>query len=329
MNYAKEREIAIRKKRKAKIIVLAVVAVLVVALTVLSCCIPMGTWKYRVALPKVGQRLDGELRIHFLDVGQGDATVIELPDGKTVLVDGGDDTDPNKTTLLRYLNALKIEVIDYLIVTHADADHCGGLDTVLKYKQVRNAYVPNIQSSTGVQYEEFYTALEKENCQTHTLARMKVCKETPYALSLLAPYSTDEEDETLDDNARSGVAWLHYQGVGVLLMGDAPKAVETALVADARNGLLQAFAPALTQTQIIKVAHHGSNTSTTAEFLKYVNAETAIISCGKNNVYGHPSKETLDVLEEAEITTYRTDTQGHIVVTISDDGNYATRIIEK
>lgn len=320
MNYAGEREIAIRKKRKAKIIVLAVVAVLVVVLTVLSCYIPMGTWKYRVNLPKVAKRAEGDLRVHFLDVGQGDATVIELPDGKTVLVDGGDDTDPHKTALLRYLNALKIDTIDYLIVTHADADHCGGLDAVLKYKRVLKAYVPDSNLVTGVQYQEFYSALEKEDCEKVTLSRMKITSDEPYTLSVLSPYEAFGEEDVTEDNTRSGVVWLSYQGVSALFMGDAPAEVETALVTEAKNGLLREFAPKLSKTQIIKVSHHGSNTATTENFLRYVQAETAVISCGKDNVYGHPAKSTLDVLQAGGVTAYRTDTQGHIMVTVFGTG---------
>lgn len=320
MNYAGEREIQIRKKRKAKIIVLAVVAVLVVVLTVLSCYIPMGEWQYLVNLPKISKRAEGELRIHFLDVGQGDATVIELPDGKTALIDGGDDTDPHKTVLLRYLNALKIETIDYLIATHADADHCGGLDAVLKYKNVLKAYVPDNQLSTGVQYQEFYSALEKKECKKFTISRTKITSDEPYTLSVLSPYEILEEEALVDDNTRSGVVWLSYQGVSMLFMGDAPAEVETALVKEAKNGLLQDFAPKLSKTQIIKISHHGSHSATTENFLRYIQAETAVISCGKDNVYGHPAKETLDVLQAREVTAYRTDKQGHIMITVSETG---------
>ena len=322
MNYAKERELAKKKHRKVKIIVLSAVAVLIAVLTVVSCFIPTGTWKYKVSLPKVGVRADGELRIHFVDVGQGDATVIELPDGKNVLIDGGDDTEKTKVALLRYLNALKIETIDYLIVTHADADHCGGLDEVLKYKQIRQAYVPNVNPSAGVQYQEFYSLLEQEKCEITTLYRTGICKaETSgYTLSVLYPYPPSVMGEVNDDNDASGVIWLDYHGVSTVFMGDAPATVEGTLKTEAGLGLLDRFAPTFSETEIIKLSHHGSNSASSAEFLQSIQAETAIISCGKNNVYGHPHEEVLQRLEDEEITAYRTDTQGNIIVSVSQNG---------
>ena len=135
MNYAKEREIANKKKWKAKVIVFVVVAIILCLLTVCSWFVPMGQWKYYVHLPNVSAKADGELRIHFLDVGQGDATLIEFPDDKVALIDGGNTQNENVAALLRYMNALKINTIDYLIATHADSDHVGGLDTVLAYKK--------------------------------------------------------------------------------------------------------------------------------------------------------------------------------------------------
>lgn len=333
MNYAKEREIARKKKLKAKIIVFTIVTACILALSVFSFFVPMPTWKNRVNLPNVGKRADKELRMHFINVGQGDATVIEFPDGKIALIDGGDDTETNKTRLLRYLNALKIDQIDYLIVTHADADHCGGLDEVVKQKRILQAFVPDINVSTGVQYQEFYGVLEKEKCEIIPVARKRIVnatEETPYTFSILYPYANSVSGTVNNDNERSGVVWLEYQGVGAIFMGDAPAEVETALKNQAKNGLLQTFAPNLHSTEIIKVSHHGSNTATSGEFLEYIQAKTAIISCGKNNVYGHPNTETLNTLQEKDVETYRTDTQGHIIVTVQEgDTQYSVRALTK
>ncbi len=332
MNYAKKRDIVNKRKRKIIAIVLVAVIVLLIGLTILSVFRPIESWAYYVSLPKTGKRADGELRIHYVDVGQGDATVIELPDGKTALIDGGDDTDKTKMTLLRYLNALGIDKLDYLIVTHTDADHCGGLDAVVKHKSIGRAYVPEKRENVGAQYSEFYGGLEKENCEILPLMRGRIDEgDAPYTFSLLYPYAPalDETDtELTDDNARSGVIYLEYGGVSTVFMGDAPAAVETALVAEAKRDLLQPFAPRLHDTALLKISHHGSNSATTSAFLRYLRVKTAVVSCGANNLYNHPNAKTLERLNEQEITTYRTDLQGHIIATLyKDNPSYVIRTV--
>ncbi len=331
MSYAKEDEIEKKKRKRLYIVILFVLVFIFVALTVVSCFYPIETWKYYVNLPKTGQRADGELRLHFVDVGQGDATIIEFPDGKIALVDGGDDTEKTKTTLLRYLNALQIDAIDYLIVTHTDADHCGGLDTVVKHKRIVQAFVPDNTETVGLQYQEFFKRLEKEkDCAVYSLMRKRIRGNDgdAYTFSLLYPYATDLMDDNLDNNATSGVVWLEYQNTGAVLMGDAPATVETALVTQAKNGLLREVAPHFIGTEIIKLSHHGANTATSGTFLDYIQAKTAVISCGENNLYGHPAKETMERLSERDIQTYRTDTQGHIIITVNSAG-YTAKTLSK
>ncbi|MBR2023296.1 MAG: MBL fold metallo-hydrolase [Clostridia bacterium] len=331
MNYAKEREIANKKKLKAKMVVFIIVAVFILALSVVSCFVPMGTWKYYVSLPKIDKRAPYALRIHFLDVGQGDATLVELPDGKVMLIDGGDDEESHKTTLLRYLNALKIDVIDYLIVTHTDSDHVGGLDVVAKYKDVKTAFLPKHQTM-GAQYLEFEDELQKQDCEIRELERTFISKasnENSYALSVLYPYIEEREQETEDDNETSGVVWLSYQGVDALFMGDVSSKVENVLMQEDKDGLLTDFATPFYDTEILKVGHHGSASATSTAFIEYVKPETAVISCGKNNAYGHPAEQTLKTLLDREIAVYRTDEQGHIMITVEQgETEYAVQTIE-
>lgn len=325
MNYAKEREIANKKKWKAKIIVFIIVAVILFALTVFSWFVPMGEWKYHFQLPKVSARAENALRIHFLDVGQGDATLIEFPDDKVALIDGGNDRNENTATILRYMNALKINTIDYLVATHADGDHVGGLDTVLAYKSVRKAFIPK-QVIAGEQYLQFYEALQKENCEIVYSERMQIAWTDTYQFSFLYPYEYAEEIQENNDN--SAVLWLSYQDVSTLFMGDASAKLEKRLVDEAKNGLLNGFASHLFETDVLKVSHHGSKYSTCEVFLQYVQAKTAVISCGEENVYGHPHEETLQRLEDREIQTYRTDIDGNCMVTIADN-TYRVEKIKK
>ena len=132
MNYAEENEIVEKKIKLWKRVALILAVVLLAGACIFSAIVPAETWKYYHNLPKVRARKDGDLRMHFLDVGEGDCSIIEFPDGKVMLVDGGNGAEITATTILRYLNALKIKSIDYVMLTHADSDHCGALDSVLK-----------------------------------------------------------------------------------------------------------------------------------------------------------------------------------------------------
>ncbi len=329
MGYQAEKNKIEGKLRIIKIVVLCVLLAVLLGLCIFSAFVPPETWKYHVSLPKMVKREEGALRIHFIDVGQGDSILLELPDGKVALIDGGDGRESTETKVLRYLNALKIDTIDYLIVSHADADHCGSLDKVVRYKTVLNAYLPTTSpENTGAEYAELYALLmEEEDCVKHYSARgiPLADEDAPYVFTFLHPYTVTESDpqKEADDNTGSAVIWLDYHGVSALLTGDAPMEVESALMRDDNElGLFSNLGVDLKSTEILKVAHHGSADSTSLEFLRYLNAETAVISCGKNNLYGHPSQEVQTNLQIAGVSSYRTDEIGSIVISVADDGKY-------
>ncbi|MBR4942586.1 MAG: MBL fold metallo-hydrolase [Clostridia bacterium] len=334
MGYRAEKLKAERKMRVVKTVTACIVLVAILSLCVVSAFIPPKTWKYHVGKPKIDKRNTGELRVHFIDVGQGDSALIEFPDGKVALVDGGDESGTSAEAVLRFMNALKIKKIDYLIASHADADHCGALDAVLECKEVFNAYLPavNVEKS-GQAYKEFYQELLEENCSKVYSSREislsnRNCA-TPYTFEFIYPYSIyadeeyAEENTATDNNRLSSVLWLDYMGVSVLLTGDAPFATEVDLMADDKLGVFNAKGVHLSNTEILKIAHHGSKDSTSLEFLKYLNAETAIISCGKNNLYGHPSDAVCENLKTLGVKTYRTDECGTVTVTIAANGKYS------
>ncbi len=330
MGYQAEKNKIEGKKRTLKIVFACVLSVIVCGLIIFSFFVPPNTWKYHVRKPDVAKRGEGELRMHFIDVGQGDSTLIELPDGKVMLIDGGDGRNDATSAILRYLNALDIDTIDYLVATHADEDHCGGLERIVKQKTILNAYLPPIKAEkAGGTYASFFSELLKEDCTWEYASRRVILDgkgEYPYTLSFLYPYLRSEaemEEAKADNNALSSVIWLDYQGVSALFTGDAPSATEEVLMRDdGELGVLKDRGVDLKSTEILKVAHHGSADSTSLRFLNYLQVETAVISCGKNNSYGHPSDQVQRNLQSAEVDCYRTDENGTVMITVFKNGEY-------
>ena len=328
MGYNKEKIKVENKMKRIKTVALWIVVFIVVGLSVFAQFYPAQEWKYYVDLPKLESREKGTLRLHFLDVGKGDCSLIEFPDGKTMLVDGGDGSERTATTILRYLNALKIKKIDYLLLTHADSDHCGSLDTLVKQKEIGLAYIPKVQEDVNTQYAEFYAAMVEKGYPmkyTEKSAKIPVLDERyPFTFAFLYPYTSDIENTDKlkeSDNEFSAVFWLDYFGSSALFMGDAPFSTENKILEAELLGLNTHVE--LSDTEILKVAHHGSRDSTSEALLEYLNAETAMISCGKDNLYGHPSDEVCMRLLDFGVKDYRTYRDGHIIVTMRMDGTYS------
>ena len=333
MGYRAEKIEQERRSKRIKIILFTLLSAVVVAVCLFSFyCMPAESWKFRFNLPEISARKDGELRIHFIDVGQGDSTLIEFPDGKVALVDGGNGGDVETKSLMRYLNALDIERIDGMVATHADVDHCGGLATVLRLKEVVRAYVPAVENPTNVAgYADFYRRLSESDCKKTVNAR-GVCLsgegQYPYKAVFLYPYSLDvESGEGKGENEDSAVIWLDYCGVSGIFCGDIDSDVERLLMRDDGLGAFDKWGVKLSETEILKVAHHGSASSTSAAFVKYLGIQTAVISCGKNNGYGHPSSNVLGVLKAAGAETYRTDEVGSVMIAIKPDGTYQVEAV--
>ena len=317
------------KKKGVKLILLSVVVFLVLGLLIFSFFLPPESWKYYFSKPDLTAKESKEMRVHFIDVGQGDCILIELPDGKTMLVDGGGSGVDTEKTILRYLNALKIDVIDYLLITHSDDDHCGALGEVVRMKTVVNAYLPAAYDITSGGYAEAYAALSQSECkllESNRTVDLSQDGETPYTLSFLYPYS---EKMTEGDNEGSAVFWLDYMGISFLFTGDAPAEVEEVLLRDEKLGFFDNRGVELSSTEVLKVAHHGSAQSSTMEFLSYLNLETAIISCGVDNPYNHPADVVMEKLEMLGSDVYRTDENGHVIVTVTEAGTYTVATEKK
>jgi competence protein ComEC len=242
------------------------------------------------------------LTVAFLDIGQGDAIYIEAPNGNQVIFDGG----PNGKLLTELGKILPFydRSIDMLVVTNPDKDHYAGFIDLLKSYSVGSVLEPGTIPGT-----QTYKILEDSINSHHvpdTLARrgMKVIldDEAGVYINILFP---DRDASGMKTNDGSIVARLVYGNTSVMLTGDSPQPIENYLTDTLGKNL---------KSDVLKVGHHGSRTSTGMQFLGYVEPTYAVISDGKGNSYGHPHKETLDNLEKFNVKVFRTDQLGTIVM---------------
>ncbi|EHL18065.1 hypothetical protein HMPREF9630_01321 [Peptoanaerobacter stomatis] len=251
------------------------------------------------------QRLQGiyntspTLQVHFIDVGQGDSTLIITPDKKTVLIDAGDEQHSSRTT--GYIKSQGIDKLDLVIATHPDADHIGGMDKIIKNFDIGMFSMPLVSKDTK-QYKEIKQELKNKklkNKPLYTGDGLSIGKDVK--LQILSPQKNRTYSDT---NEYSIVARLLYKEVSFLFMADATMENEIAIINDFDD----------IRADVLKLGHHGSSTSTSDYFLGKVNPSIGVISCGKNNKYGHPHKEVMNLLEKYNIMIFRTDEQGSIVL---------------
>ncbi len=217
----------------------------------------------------------GTLTVHFIDVGQGDSILIQTPDGKAMLIDGGEAD----SGALQYLKSRGVNRLDLMVATHPHADHIGGLVQVLKAIPVAKV-VTNGQPTTTKTYENFLDAIAAAKAEYVEVKRGDTLKMGDLAFSVLNPGPTKSDDL----NNESVVLRLAYGKVSFLFTGDAQTQAEGAMS-------VSSFSPV--QANILKVGHHGSRTSSSRAFLDLVKPEIAIYSAGKGNTYGHPHAETI------------------------------------
>ena len=302
---------------------------------------------------------DGELVVHMINVGQGDCIYIQLPDGKDMVIDSGSTTKPydgfDKNVVLDYLQQRIDGNIEYLMLTHADTDHVSYLDDIVNEFQVDNIYMPNILATPNVdglpaavkaqfnaipddkktlftdedtistrQYAAFFAAALTEpdsnifiNMDDDESTNNIVIRDdaNTYEFKFYCPTKQYYESTKLNSpgtrNAVSPVGILTYNNKRIMFTGDSNDINEP--IVERRTGKVDC--------DVLKVGHHGSETSTENDFLDNYTFEYALISCQYNTSYYHPRQATLDRLKARDIEVYRTDNNGNIVLTVDKDGN--------
>ena len=259
--------------------------------------------------------LKNGVEIYFLDVGQGDSTIISTAKNKTIVIDGGEGEksgfDYGKNVLFPFLINKGVRKIDFLIFSHFDSDHCGGLIYLLENIKVEKILIGK-QFEKNENFEYIVNLANKKHIKIIELqAGNKINIEKNSSLEILWPSVAEKISENAINN-NSLVCKFVYKNFSMLLTGDIESIAEEKLLGKYKNtNRLNA--------NILKIAHHGSKTSSIQEFLNKVNPKIALIGVGRKNKFGHPNQEVLERLKEKGIQIYRTDQNGEIQIIVKNN----------
>ena len=243
------------------------------------------------------------MEVHFIDVGQGDSALVKCGE-HYMLIDAGDNS--KGTTIQNYLKKQKVDKLDYLVLTHPDADHIGGAPVIITKLKISKVFVSNFEKYNN-SYQKLIQALDNKRLKYSTPKVGSQYTLGSATITILAP--NGEYDNPND----SSVSLMIQNGENKFLFtGDAGEAAEYDILKNNTD----------ISADVYKVGHHGSKYSTSQDFFKAVNPTYAVISCGENNSYGHPHAETLNTLRKKGVAVYRTDEDGTIIAT--SDGEEIT-----
>ncbi len=253
------------------------------------------------------------LQIKFIDVGQGDCTLL-INKGKTLMIDTGGSTSPSydvgENIVHKYLLYKGINKIDYLMLSHFDADHCQGAIFLLKNMKVKNLII-SIQPENSEFYEEITNICIQKNTNIMYVKKGNKFKIANLDIEILHPNNNFIAENKLNNNAL--VCKINYYNFKMLFTGDIEKIAESQLLDEELSA------------DLLKVGHHGSKTSTTQEFLNKVNPQIALIGVGENNKFGHPNDDVIKRLQEKGVKIFRTDLNGEINININKNGKVNTK----
>lgn len=284
----------------------------------------------------ISSEASGDMEVHFLDVGQGDAVYIKTPDDKNVLIDCGIDDKSVTDKVVNYLKSRKVKVIDYAVATHPDADHIGGFIEIFDNFKVKFVFRPYVKSDnkstdrlknrfnppyanyceTDI-YADFVNALNKERSSwvftnKDTDVKINYSDGSVLKFDFLTPTKEISEIYYYDLNDYSPLLRISYNDFSFMFTGDATFNVE--------KEALDEISSLILNSDVIKIAHHGADTSSSYDFLKAVHPKYAVVSCGALNAYGHPKQSVLTTLLTFGTDLYRTDLQGDIVFKVDKNG---------
>lgn len=246
----------------------------------------------------VNASIKKELKVTYLNVGQGDSELVEV-NGKTMLIDAGPNSNANE--LVKDLKERGIKTIDIAIATHPHEDHIGGMDEVLENFDVKSFYAPKVAHTTKT-YENMLKAVKNEGIK---LKQIKEGTKLDLGKGVDIEVYTPVKSSYDDLNNYSPIMKISYGKTAFMFTGDAEKEAEQEALKEHKN----------LKANVLKLGHHGSNSSTSEPFLKAVDPSIAIVSCAKNNKYGHPHKETMTKLKNSKVKVYETFKDGDITIT--------------
>ena len=249
-------------------------------------------------------------KVYFIDVGQGDCSLIITEKNTKILIDGGgsDSYDVGENTTLPYLLDRRISKLDYMIISHFDSDHVQGLFAVLENIKVKNVIISK-QAEMTENYKKFLDIVQKKNINVILAKKGDVIRiDKGSYIEVLFPLESVEKYISQNEINNNSLVFKYVdKNIRILYTGDIEKIAEEKIVSLYRgtNKL---------EADILKVAHHGSKTSTIESFLELVNPKIAVISVGRNNTFGHPSEDVVKRLEDRNIIVRRTDLEGEVVI---------------
>lgn len=251
---------------------------------------------------------DNILKVHYIDVDQGDSILIQV-NNKNLLIDSGSARAKDK--FFNYINKLKIKKFHYIIATHPHEDHIGNMDKLIKKYDIGDFYAPKITSNTET-FKKMMYSLKSKNKKVNVIKQgtNSINLGDNVKVDILSPIRNNYGDNL---NNYSPIIKITYKNNSFLFTGDAEYQAEKEVL-DSNINL---------KSDVLKLGHHGSSSSTNLDFLNTVNPTIGIISCGQNNKYNHPHKETIEKLNSKKIKFYRTDIDGTIV--LISDGNKITK----
>lgn len=278
------------KQGSKKHIIIGIIAVLIIS------AIGIGVF-LKGNFSKILISSNGGLKVHYIDVGQGDSILLQQ-NGQNMLIDTG--TNDSTDTLMAYLKKQSINKIDYLILTHPHEDHIGGADAVIRGFNIGKIYMPKITATTKT-YQDVIKAMKSKNYQASEPKLGENFKLGTANCTILGPINSDKDDL----NTYSIVLKVQFGENKFIFTGDAQSSNEQDMISKGYD----------LSADVLKVGHHGSRTSTSDQFLNAVNPKYAVISCAKGNDYGHPHKTVMDKLKAKKIPVYRTDEAGTVIIT--------------